>query len=1659
MKQLWNRQNKLNKFIAFCLALVLAVVPLMTYVGDKEGAKAEGGNPTVSEYNFTLTEDTDSEGKGLDMDVDASSGIYYMNFKSGGSYEQQTISYYTDEVKFSVGATLADCSHKYSEASDPSNVSDAKFNGCSIIYVQATANPVEKSQAPGVAIVPSGNCISGDLATSYPSGIAVYIKPTISETPVDSTNTIFDVSALQGNMGYTLIGVYKFEKKTLAPVWKGNRRGTSGETVDNTTQNNTYSSATLSVDATSDAAGTIKYKFICSDNAPDTAAIVSSDGWDETPATLGSNDASGIYYGYAGYFVKDANGNESLVTYGGTLTPIKLDTVAPVVTNFDVGVQDISSDYVDITSSDLDENGIYWVHSRRDDINRAYLNAKLEIQDADASRVEFNIVSNPGTVVTNPPAISGDKATYSVSGCAIKENQQVEITATDSAGNETEAVFKINGTPVTFKYGNSNYMKITSAGIVGSADNGNVVIDMSSKTDTSTTYINKNWLTIHGTPSFVIKTESDKTVVKNGSYISGKYNYILSGLNDGETNTSASEFVRPYYYTSITNDFGNTSKTYNGVKIFYKWRVYSQYEKTVNYGTIICDYDEPVINAAKLQRTNASGVWEDVPASDIENNQYYINPKETTRYRYYVEASDVGSGLADTGVVCDNALYTFVASTIPGESGYECIINPDTLPETIAGANLVNVSISDKAGNVSATKNLPMLIKQTGTTTISPKLLDNGNLVDVSDATLLTQHVTNNTLTLKVDVSSGADITDVSFTANVNGVSTIFAATSISNTHQIDPKLKVYNAAYEFTIPANSDINSIIANGTLNVTTNDPAYDASKSLRTILYDSTIPVFKAAVGSTVCYLNQVNVGWQQSYDLNYTILSGEDANVESAIASAAYTIGNTKPEDARTNEAISVNGTDTSVSGVIAIPESATIDGTRVAITATDVAGNAALNGANQQVYIKVDKTKPSIGDVSITGYSVHSVPIAGYPDVSAVISDNLTLQSAEMKITYPNGEVKTATLSAKEQTGLSELISYQIAAGAPDGDYRVEINAKDMAGNDAVTKVTTFKLDNTKPVVTAAITSGTIGGKATRADGTDMYYRSDVGVTFTCSDENIKSITVTDNDSPVEVNWSAATGTINVSGEGRHVIKINAADISGNSADEKQIEFIIDKSAPAISLVLNGLPYQEARGVVDCSGDSTVAVNVSDMTVDAADFYYQVAITRPDQQTMTSEYLQTQNRSFTFSDEGDYTMNFYTLDMANNQSATRSVSFRIDKTAPEVSISGVTGGGTSANSANVSFVLKEAFWKDASGVITIYRKAGDGSEETLYKTINVTPTAYETVTTESLTETGVYRMEFTATDRIGHKSSTNQTFTIDREAPVVTLTGVNNYDVTDKTVEFKAEINDDFYSSKTVSIEGTRTDMNGKKNTLSFSSFNQHGNPTVINESYADDGIYDITVTATDTAGNNHSSTVHFTIDKTDPVITGLDDLDGRILTSVDLDFDLDEMVSDLTVCEVHMYLNGSEYDGVSDIEDGSYTLLVTAEDELGHYSEKSVSFVLDTKPPVFIVTGVEDGEVKQAEYSIDVSLQLDEDKLTEVTLNGQAIDISENSAHIDVTKEGTYTLYMKAVDVAGNEAEQTIEFKYGKDVNVLLIVIIIIIAVLLVGGVIFFIIAKKKKK
>lgn len=1636
MKKTWNKNTRFNKFIAFCLALLLAVVPLLTYVGNEEGAKAATiGNVTG---HFTYKPKEAADDVALEKQSDADGDTYYLKFNGDASAENITFTYFADSLSFAVQPELLTTtghSFEYTGFTNPT----AEFEGYDLAYVQVQSgvslNKYEKSVTSDCTL--SENRLTGNLEKTYSNGVAVYIKPKVkSVTNLDPN--ILDVNQLNAKMGYTLIGVYNFRNSTLAaPKWQGVAGNSGAEEV--TDSNKAYKSAELKVSSYSNCAGVIKYAYIQGSTVPDLAAV-SAAGWIDPSSGSAVSLSDGTYYGCVGYFAQDAAGTETLIAYEPTAIPIKLDVTPPDIKNFKVEYGAAGA-WAAVTAKDI-ENGIFTAGS------------------SDSLRISFTIPENgiTPTVKLGTETVTGGTATpnadntstdyvYEVSSSYISSGsgEKITVTAADAAGNEASSTYNIDGTEIAFTKITACF-EVSSAKIAGSKKGD--VADL--PTSGNITYIGIDWVS----PSIQITMKSDQEpneATSNGT-IGAQYEYQAYYTDSVKTDIQGTySYSRPYYWTNISQPLGTTSKKFENITLVY--RDPNKAENTiVNYGTIIYDVDKPEISAAELQySTDGGSTWTAVTTGikgTDKNTYYYINPKESTSYRYYVAASDAMSGLADSPITCSQS-YTFTYDTVSG--GYVHEITAADLAANISAATPVYVTAKDKADNSSEEKYLPRVIKQTGTTTITPVLKKaDGTTVDLTKP-----YITNETLTLEVTVTSGVKINTVALTASVNGAaSTGFSAASDTGVPASMNDEKLYKRTLTYQIPAATDINNLIQNGEISVTTDDQSYDTTKALKDILYDISAPVITDGQGNAFSTL--AGLGWQKEYTLPYKIVSGSNS-YESPLESASFTISGAKIENENvTSQAIPVDDTSntyTSESGLV-IPESATTAGTRVIFTAQDTAGNS---NPGAEVFIKVDETEPEIGDINVTGYN-GSTPIVGYPAISAKVWDNLTIQTAVMTITYPNGSTKQKFLSAKEETDLSELLSHQIENGAPDGEYRVTVTAQDMAGNPADIKEITFSIDNTLPVVTARISSGTVGGKATREDGTDMYYRSDVGVEFTCYDDNIKSITVTDNGTPIDVSWENAVGQVTISAEGRHVIKVNATDMSDNNAEEKQVEFIIDKSAPGISLVLNGLPYSEAYGVVDCMADSTVAVSVSDMTVDAGDFHYQVIQTKPDQATTVSQYLTTDARSFTFGEEADYIMNFYAVDMANNQSATRSVSFRVDKTAPELTISGAASGGTSANAATVSFSMKEAFWRDASGVITIYRKAGDGKEESVYKTVNVTPTAYETVVTETLSETGVYRMEFKAADRVGHSVSKEQIFTIDREAPVITLTGVNNYDVTDKTVELRAEIADDFYNSKTVSIEGTRTDINGKVTKLSFSSFNQHGNPTVIGESFEQDGIYDITITSKDAAGNSHTSTVHFTVDKTAPQITDLENLNGAILNTFDLEFDLDEMVSDLTVCDVHMYLNGSEYDGISEVEDGSYTLLITAEDELGHYSEMSVSFVLDTRAPVFIVTGVEDGEVKQEAYSIDVSLQLEEDTLTSVTLNGEVVVVSNNTAHIDVTTEGDYTLYMKAVDEAGNESEQTIEFRFGQESHIILW-ICIIVAVIILAAIIIFIILRKKKK
>lgn len=1078
----------------------------------------------------------------------------------------------------------------------------------------------------------------------------------------------------------------------------------------------------------------------------------------------------------------------------------------------------------------------------------------------------------------------------------------------------------------------------------------------------------------------------------------------------------------------------------------------------------------------------------DTDAHKIVDGKYYIDKINDNReFAYKITITEEGTGVTSGGLLINSC----TGGSVTPELMTQDPLQPDTYivyikvdKSSLMTDRALDFSfvVVDEAGNPSDSwNNTPKLYAVDSDIEISASICkyENGTYSVVADSSELADiaNGTNKQYYVKVSTATpiSKDVTKITL-YNDNESATI---ESKSTTGGWDVLKQQYLYDVYFTLPTGSNI--LFDDWYAKVTFEDDTTQNTTALSTLLYDKTVPVVQKADGTAFVSDNT----WYSSKQISFKLLSGTQTD-ESNITEAFVFVSNSN-NDASVSTNNRADGTAVSINGTFDVPESKSVQGTLVQFAAKDNAENKLLV-ENASYRFLVDCTAPKIGNVSVVSNNKTqdtSKPIIGQPTIGFNVQDNLALDNVEIKVAYPDDKtVKTIPYSyesnqalATGYDGISMNYSYtleKVDGKLPDGEYTVKITAFDKAGNPASTKVSTFTLDATLPVVTATVSSGVTAHKSamTNEDGDsyDYYYCTDVGVDFTYFDTNKGTITVTDNGSPVTVSWKADStgkykGTYAFATEGTHSIVITGTDQAGNEAVQKTLTFYIDKTAPVVTTVLNGgLVYTESMGLVKMSGDTTLTASVSDVAEDVNDLNIQIVKAVPDQPVSTPEYVKTSARAFTFAEEADYTINLFAIDMAGNQGATRSVKFRLDKTAPALSISGANGG-TSSSQTTVSFSMKELFWSDATGSVDIYRKADDDSAETLYKTITITPTGFDTVVSETLTETGEYRFEFTASDWIGHQSEASQTLIIDREAPVLTLTAkkndassseiVKNKESVDVPVYIHVNITDAFYTSKKVTMTGTRVDGDGNVTNLSFGSLKQNANGTAYENIFEEDGQYSLTIVTVDAAGNESTESIQFTIDKAEPVIQDITNIWSGTMTSFEY-IDPTTLVSDMTDCEIHMYLNGVEYDGSEDLADGAYTLLITAEDELGHVVEMETSFVIDSTAPVFIVTGVEKDQVKDEAYEIVISLQLETDTLVSVVLNGVEQPIVNNMCAITIDKKGDYTLEVTAMDEAGNTSTDTYEFKYGEEFN-WWIIVIIAVAVILLGAIVF-IVAKKRK-
>lgn len=1597
-----NSKHPVKKLIALWVVFALLIVPFANHVGDKNGTKAEEGSGT----------------RGVKVVTDSSVGV---------------------TVDVTMGIRI-----------DPDTGNIVTGTSERTVYLLKGVQSVTKLKLPELKINGAEQALLG--AAFYGADKSVDLEVTSSLFPLGNNGeTDLQANAVKEN---GKIGIYARAKDTdswklqcvvnvvcLGTVFTG-IAGLYGDNArtDKLTADRYVNEAYIGVwvDPINIPPNTSLKYYVKTDNPATPEELVNATSYTRnsgefTISADAENNGKQVY----AYAALIDNASSQVLEYieAGT-AHMSNDTQAPTIAKVTEEQSEDGNAYAAFDAGHTDDNGVYYG-------NKDYYRFTVKVEDVAAENQDASGVKNVTAYLngdTSKPFSASKNATTGNYEIAIQKTDLAEgdntitVTAEDNKGNKSETfTYPVKLHQVT------DSTEIKSVKFLG--EDGDLLISDA---------------IIREPKTIEITLESTKNVgkveVKSGDDVS---------FADVAPVTNAESVKRVYSVTvkiQIPTDANIASTNFSGLKI-------AVYEKDTN--TILLDnksikdimYDATapeVKNPVIQKKKNGSSTWEDVADGSLETA---IVTELDTEYRYMVEVTDDLSGVAK--VSSDKGDFTF-------ESGNKYVFNIPSGELNVTLPYSVAVSAIDNAGNPSTTLTLR------GVTKIDDTLrVDNCVIIDAAgnDVTsdVLAGKNTNKKYQLQVTASSAYVVKKFELIAGGTNDQVKDVADSDNDKN---PDSHRYSTTVKFELPAKTDINAQLDSMYLNVIDGNAQkirypQDASKTLGTILYDRTNPTVS---------INEANDStWYKEYTINYTITSG-DNGVESPLANAGYSLAGSKANV--TDKEITLNGTQTSVNGTIAIPESAGITGTSLVFNAQDASENQLPNNLYK---IKVDKTNPK-AELTVNGKTNITQPLDGEVLIKTTVSDNLTINQATITVKGPDTDVTTNLSGAKELVNVSQENSFTlnnlIGKKAADGDYTVTVNVSDKAGN-IDSKTMKFRVDNTIPVVTAKISGGTTAGKqpGKNFDGTvcDYFYRSNVTVELTYEDENISAsgVRVTDNNNVVNVTWQRI-GTSNKyrasyvsTGIGARVIKINAQDDAGNNAAEKQVVFIKDTEAPNIAAVINGgMVYSENMGVVDLTSDATVAFSVSDANEDVHDFNYQLIKTVPDQLPVTADVLKTDNRVFGYTDEADYQVKVYSVDKAGNRSAERNVQFRVDKTAPELQITGTASGSTLNAGTTLTFSMTEAFWWDASGTITITRKANDSVAEAAYKTIDFKPTARVTTMTETLSETGEYQVTFTGKDRAGHTAeATSYTVRIDTGKPIITLSGVSNNDKTTKQVEFQAQIEEDFYLTKSVTIQATRTYLDPtsykeKTEDLQITGYNPTAATTLIRNTFTEDGIYKIQINCKDAAGNEDTQEVSFTIDKTKPVIDPkvMSAYEGT-LTSFAWDYDLNDIIYDLTVCDAHMYLNGSEYDGTSEVEDGAYEMKITAEDELGNATEKTVNFNLDTKAPTFIVTGVEDGEIKNEQYDINVSLQLDEDTLDEVTLNGSPVEIKDNAAAITVTEKGDYKLTMKAHDDAGNEAEQTISFTYGEKSHVLLYVLIGVGVLAVLGGGIAIILAAKKKK
>lgn len=299
------------------------------------------------------------------------------------------------------------------------------------------------------------------------------------------------------------------------------------------------------------------------------------------------------------------------------------------------------------------------------------------------------------------------------------------------------------------------------------------------------------------------------------------------------------------------------------------------------------------------------------------------------------------------------------------------------------------------------------------------------------------------------------------------------------------------------------------------------------------------------------------------------------------------------------------------------------------------------------------------------------------------------------------------------------------------GTHTVLYWSVDRAGNVESQKTIIAKVDATAPSTEATL-AGTAGGGG--------WYTSEAQVTLSGTDNQsgVDNTFYKLDDGPQQT-YSAP---FNISVSGYHTIIYWSVDRAGNTESQRSLLIKVDSAAPTTTAQVSSSMWWDvwylSPAQVYLNGSDGVASGV-------ANIYY----------TLDGGAIQTYSGTLNITAGGVHTINYWSVDVAGNTEAQKSVTVRVDSAAPTTQI---TTGGTGANGwyrgpVQVGFSPSDP----ESGVaFTMYRV--DGGQTQIYS-------APFTISGE-----GQHEVLYYSNDKLGHnEAQQSATIRIDSTLPTAQI--------------------------------------------------------------------------------------------------------------------------------------------------------------------------------------------------------------------------------------------------------------------------------------------------